>query len=268
MNQVEIDGRTYFTPSDWNELTKKQVLYVSRLFQGQLSLVDFKLRALFKFLPVKPKVITRIHPEDVYFLCESLYFLFKEVSLTRNLLPVLSTSRRKYFGPADAMMNCTFGEFTMANSLLDSFSKTKEQKYLDEMVSVFYRPRKWFWFIRKAYSDNQDPRKKFVNRSLKRRCQSIARLDYEVKYTIFLFFSGVLNSLPKLYPYVYEQQGGTGSEDNGWASLIISLADGKTDDKSLETVMNSNLYNVFIGLNKKAKEYHEYMSKIESYDQH
>jgi len=67
-----------------------------------------------------------------------------------------------------------------------------------------------------------------------------------------------------LYPYVYQQKEDAGSEDNGWASLIISLADGKTDDKSLETVMNSNLYNVLIGLNKKSKEYHEYMSKIEA----
>jgi len=268
MNQVEIDGKTYFMPSDWNELTRKQVLFVSRLFQEQLTMLDFKLRVLLKFLSLKQKVIKRIHYDDAYFLCESLNFLFKEVSLTKNLLPVLRTGRRKYFGPADAMMNCTFGEFTMANSLLDLFLKTNEQKYLDEMVAVFYRPRKWFWFIRSAYSDNQDPRKKFVNRSLKRRCQRIARLDNEVKYFIFLFFSGILNSLPLLYPYVYEQQGGTGSEDNGWASLIISLADGKTDDKSLETVMNSNLYNVFIGLNKKAKEYHEYISKIESYDRH
>ena len=268
MNQVEIDGKTYFMPSDWNELTRKQVLFISRLFQGQLTIIDFKIKALIKFLTLKPKVLKRIHHDDAYFLCESLDFLFKEVSLTKNLLPVLRTGRRKYLGPADGMMNCTFGEFTMANSLLDSFSKTKEQKYLDEMVAVFYRPRKRFWFIRKAYSDNQDPRKKFVNRSLKRRCQRIATLDYEVKYSIFLFFSGVLNSLPLLYPYVYEQQGGTGSEDNGWASLIISLADGKTDDKSLETVMNSNLYNVFIGLNKKAKEYHEYMHKIDSYDRH
>ena len=149
MNQVEIDGKTYFMPSDWNELTKKQVLFVSRLFQGQLTMVDFKLRVLCKFLSVSRKVLRRIHPEDAYFLCESLEFLFKEVSLTRNLFPVLRNVRRKYLGPADAMMNCTFGEFTMANSLLDSFSKTKEQKYLDEMVSVFYRPRKWFWFIRK-----------------------------------------------------------------------------------------------------------------------
>jgi hypothetical protein len=35
------------------------------------------------------------------------------------------------------MMTCTFGEFTMANSLLDSFSKTKKQKCLDEMLAVF-----------------------------------------------------------------------------------------------------------------------------------
>jgi hypothetical protein len=205
---------------------------------------------------------------DAYFLCESLDFLFKEVSLTRNPLPVIRTGCRKFVGPSDAMMNCTFGEFTMANSLLDSFSKTKEQKYLDEMVAVLYRPKKWFWFIRKTCTDNQDPRKKFVNRSLKKRGTGIAALDYNVKYSVFLFFSGVLNSLPVLYPYVYQQKEDAGSEDNGWASLIISLADGKTDDKSLETIMNSNLYNVLIGLNKKSKEYHEYMSKIESYDRH
>ena len=110
MNQVVIDGKTYFTPSDWNELTKKQVLFISRLFQGQLTMVDFKLRALFDFLSVRPKVTKRIHPEDAYFLCESLDFLFKEVSLTRNLIPVIRTCWRKFVGPSDAMMNCTFGE--------------------------------------------------------------------------------------------------------------------------------------------------------------
>ena len=268
MNQVEIDGKIYSTPSNWNELTRKQVLFVSRLFQGQLSMVDFKLRALFDFLSVRQKVIKRIHPEDAYFLCETLDFLFNEVTLTRNLLPIIRSGRRKFVGPSDAIMNCTFGEFTMANSLLDGFAKTKEQRYLDEMVSVLYRPRKRFWFIRKGFTDNQDPRQAFASRSLKPRCKRMAELDYSIKYSVFLFFSGVLNSLPALYPYVYEQKGDAGSADNGWASLIISLADGKTDDKSLETVMNSNLYNVLIGLNKKAKEYHEYISKIESYDRH
>ncbi len=268
MNQVEIDSKTHFIPSDWNELTKKQILFVSRLFHGQLTMVDFKLRALFNFLSVKKKVIKRIHPEDAYFLCESLDFLFKEVSLTKNLLPAIKIGLRKYVGPSDSMMNCTFGEFTIANSLFDSFSKTKDQKNLSEMVAVLYRPKKWFWFVRKSFTDNQDPRQKFTNRSLKKRSTRIAALDYDIKYSAFLFFSGILNSLPPLYPYVYQQKSDSSNEDNGWASLIISLADGKTDDKSLETIMNSNLYNVFIGLNKKAKEYHEYMNKIESHDRH
>ena len=268
MNHVEIDGKSFLMPSDWNELTRKQVLFISRLFQEQLTMMDFKLRVLLKILTIRQKVMKRIDHEDVYFLCESLDFLNTEVSLTRNLIPVIKAGLRKYHGPADAMVYCTFGEFTLACSALDEYQKTGEVKYLDELVAILFRPMKVFWFILKYFTDNQDPRGKFMNRTLKKRAGSIAMVDHCVKYSIYLFFNGVLNSLPALYPYVYKQKGETEDQDNGWASLIISLADGKTDDKSLETIMNSNLYNVFIGLNKKAKEYHEYMSKIDSYDRH
>jgi hypothetical protein len=215
MNQVEIDGKLYFTPSDWNELTKNQLLFVSRLFHGKLTRVEFKLMALFNFLSITPKVKKRLHPDDAYFLCETLDFLFNEVSLTRNNLPAIRKGRRKYIGPSDAMMNCTFGEFTMANSLLDSFSKTREQKFLNEMVAVLYRPRKWLWSVRKSFTDNQDPRKRFVNRTLKKRAGTMVKVDYHVKYSVYLLFSGVLNSLPVLYPYVYQQKTDSGSEVNG-----------------------------------------------------
>ena len=50
--------------------------------------------------------------------------------------------------------------------------------------------------------------------------------------------------------------------------IDISLTEGKTDDKSLEAVMNSNLYNVFFGLNQKAKEYQDYQEKIENHGRH
>ena len=135
MNQVEIDGKKYFTPSDWNELTKKQVLFVSRLFQGQLTLMDFKLRVLLKFLTIRQKVMKRIDHEDVYFLCESLDFLFKEVSLTINLLPVLRTGRRKYYGPADAMMS---GLIKIEN-LKELIIEIREQSVLlDSTVAEIY----------------------------------------------------------------------------------------------------------------------------------
>jgi len=268
MNLVEIDHIRHSLPSEWNELSRKQLLYVSKLFSARLTVVDFRVKALFVFLSLKRKSFKRIAPEDAFTLCESLVFLNKEVTLTNNLLPVIKADLRKYFGPADAMVYCTFGEFTLACSALDVFQKTGEVKYLDELVAILYRPKKVFWSIRKYFTDNQDPRAKFMNRTLKKRARKMARVDHCVKYSIYLFFNGVLNSLPSLYPYVYQEKNEAGDQENAWASLIISLADGKTDDKSLETIMNSNLYNVFIGLNKKAKEYHEYMSKIESYDRH
>jgi len=268
MNIVEIDHIRRSLPSEWNELSRKQLLYVSRLFSEKLTLVEFRVKALFVFLSIKRKTFKRITLDDAFTLCESIDFLNKEVNLTRNLIPVIKAGLIKYYGPADAMVYCTFGEFTLACSALDKFQKTGEVKYLDELVAILYRPKKVLWSLRKYFTDNQDPRAKFMSRTLNKRAGNLAKVDHCLKYSTYLFFNGVLNSLPALYPYVYQEKNEAGDQDNGWASLIISLADGKTDDKSLETIMNSNLYNVIIGLNKKAKEYHEYMSKIESYDRH
>jgi len=268
MNQVQIDNIQRSLPSTWNDLTLKQLLYVSRLFRGKLTIFDFRLKALREFLSIKRKAFRRIDPEDAYVLCETLDFLTKEVKLTRNVIPVIRTGLRKYYGPSDAMTNCTFGEFTLASSIIDEYQSSGSEDHLDHLVSILYRPKKTLWFIRKYFTDHQDLRARFMNRSLKKRADRMAMVDHYVKYSVFLFFNGVLNSLTGLYPYVYRQKDETADPDNGWASLIISLADGKTDDKSLETVMNSNLYNVFIGLNKKAKEYQDYLDKIESHGRH
>ena len=268
MNLVQIDNVRRSLPSCWNDLTRSQLLYVSRLFRGKLTWSDFKVKALREFLSIRRRTFRRIDPEDAFVLCETLDFLTGEVTLTRNVIPVIRIGLRKYYGPSDAMTNCIFGEFTLACSVLDEYQKNGSEDHLNQLVAILYRPKKIFWSIRKYFTDHQDPRQKFRNRSLKQRSAKIAKVDHCLKYSVFLFFTGVLNSLSGLYPYVYQQKDGADNQDNGWASLIISLADGKTDDKSLETIMNSNLYNVFIGLNKKAKEYYEYLDKIDSNGRH
>jgi len=268
MNDVQIDHLRRSLPSTWNELTRKQLIYVSRLFSCKLNLFDFRVKALREFLSIKGKTFKRIDPEDAHFLCETLDFLTKEISLIRNVMPVIRAGLRRYYGPSDAMTNCTFGEFTLASSVLDEYHKTGSEDHLDQLIAILYRPKKMFWFIRKNLTDHQDTRVRIMNRSLKKRACRMAKIDHCIKYSVLLFFTGILNSLTSLYPYVYRQKDETESQDNCWASLIISLADGKTDDQSLETVMNSNLYNVFIGLNKKAREYQDYLDKIESHGRH
>jgi hypothetical protein len=210
----------------------------------------------------------RIAPEDAHFLSKNLDFLLEEVNLMRNPLPVIRCGFRKYFGPSDALLACTFGEFSSACALLEAYNQSKEPQYLDELVAVLYRPGKWFRKVRRRFSDNQDPRRKLASRTLKERIKRISRLDPAVKQAVFLFFSGTLNYLARHFPYVYHPGTGEPFQENNWATLIISLADGRTDDESLERVTSSNLYNVLIGLNKKAKEYQDYLSQIQSHDRH
>ena len=263
MNQVKIDGIQRNLPSSWNDLTRHQLLFISRMLRKGLSVVDFKVLTLFDFLSIKMKVFKRINPEDAWGLCKTLDFLLSEVTLTRNVIPVIRLGLSRFYGPSDGLLYCTFGEFTQAHTRFEQYVETKSSFALDELVTILYRPKKFCWFIRKRFTDSPDPRVRFKERSFKRRIRKIAKVDPVIKYGVFLFFSGCLNSLPKQFPNVYRKKEDTVSSVSGWISLIISLADGKTDNTSIDLVVNSNLYNVFLGLEQKSIEYFEYLDKIE-----
>jgi hypothetical protein len=266
VNRVQVNDICRQTPTEWNELTKKQLLAISMLFLEGCTLFEFKSKALVAILGIKRKLFRQIHPEDAHGLCQTFNFLFKEVTLTRNLIPSIRIGVRKYYGPSDALKNFTFVEFTMVHSLYESYQENKDELILDEMMAILYRKKKWFWSIRKYYSDSEDPRIRFRTRSLTKRKDIMSKAKPEVKYSVFLLLTGVLNSFPRLFPNVYRQVDDGSQENNNWISLIISLADGKTDDKSLETIMNSNLYNVFLGLDKKSREYFEFLEKRDRHD--
>ena len=263
MNQVKIDNISRNIPSSWNELTKNQLIFISGMLHKGLSVVDFKVITLFEFLSIKMKVFKQINSEDAWCLCKTLDFILAEVTLTRNLIPVIRPVFSKLYGPSDGLLYCTFGEFTQAYTRFEQYVETKSSSALDELFAILYRPKKFGWFIRRYFTDSPDPRVRFKERSFKRRIRKIRRVDPLIKYSVFLFFSGCLNSLPKQFPNVYRKKEDTASSAGGWISLIISLADGKTDNQSIDLVVNSNLYNVFLGLEQKSIEYFEYLDKIE-----
>lgn len=270
MNVVEVDGIRREYATNWNELSKKQFLLVCKLFTQGVSVVDFKVRLVYSFLNLKNKIFKKISTEDIYCIGETLNFLLKDIDLTKNLIsriyvrafPIL----RCYYGPSDAMMNCTWREFTNAHVKYEAYLKNHDSKYLDELVSVLYRRRKFFWIIRRHFSKSEDPRLKLSEKSIHIRAKKISKVNPAIKYGIHLFMVGVLNSLPKMFPNVYRQKDDSTDKSGGWPELIISLADGKTDDESLDRVLDSNMYNVFIGLEQKAKEYFSFIEKTKSND--
>ena len=270
MNTVSIDGVTRELPSSWNELSSRQLLVACRLIIRHVPVTEFKVKVLFQFLSVRKKLFRKIDPEDVLFLSETFSFLQDQVSLTRALIPSIRVNRfpwRKLYGPSDAMKSCTFGEFTKAQIRFEAYNKSQDPQLLDEMVAVLFRPRKSFWWIRRNFGESTDPRVRFLDRTLHGRAKQMAGVDPAIKYAVQLFFSGVQSAIAEKFPNVYRHDHSeTSSSGNGWISLVISLADGKTDDQSLDRVMNSNLYNVFFGLEKKSIEYFELLAKYEKND--
>ena len=263
MNEVRIDNLKVSLPSSWNELTYRQLLQVCSMFSLGVQASHFKLSLLIKFLGIKKKVLKKVDPEDAYFLCESLNFLLEDVTLTKALVKSIRISRfpwTRLYGPADSMSESTFGEFTKAQVRYEAYDTTKDPAILNEMIAVLFRPKRSFWWLRRHLVESPDPRRRFIDRTLAKRARSISPVDPAIKQAIFMYFSAVQKALPDQFPNVYKKKPGDDkSKSGGWSTLIISLADGKTDDQSLDRVMHSNLYNVFMGLEQKSIEYFEFI---------
>ena len=268
MNEVVIDNEKLSLPSCWNDLSYRQLLQVCRLFNLGIHATHFKWSLVIKFLGINARTLRKIDPEDAYFLCQTLNFLLEDVTLTKAVVQTIHCPGfpwTRYYGPSDVMGESTFGEFTQAQVRYEEYNRTLDPVKLDEMVAILFRPKKSFWWIRKYFIESSDPRKRFIDRTLSARVKSFSKVDREIKKAVFIYFSGVQKLLPELFPNVYKKKPDSSADSlSGWSSLIISLADGKTDDQSLDRVMNSNLYNVFLGLEQKSIDYFNYLKKYQN----
>lgn len=262
MNVISINGTEHHVPSSWDELSREQMIYLAGLFPRKMSVISFKVHLLWKLLNVKARYFFGVSAEDMSFVLKSMDWVMENVTMKRNMLPLIRIGWHRYHGPEDMMGSCTFGEMTRAHQKMEDYVATKDEKYLDDLVAVLYRPKKRGWWLRKRFSVTTDRRVRYIEKSVAVRAKRIKSLDISVKYAVYLFFVGVMNTLPEKFPNVYRRKGDSSGKNNyGWATLIISLADGKTDDDSLDKVFYSNMYNVFLGMEQKATEYFKFMEK-------
>ncbi len=261
MNVIEIGNIRRELPSSWNELSRKQLLLVASLFHKGITVVDFKVKLLFAFLGLKKKTFFKISPEDAYFVGETLSFLLKETTLTRNTIRYFYIRSRRFWGPEDEMKNCTFEEFVHIQSRLEAYRKDKSDNLLQEITAILFRRRRFAWWIRKHFTEGTDPRVPFSEKRLGNSIVRMKKTNQRIHMAIFLFVNGVMESIPAMFPNLYRKRDDYTSGSSGWVDLVIGLADGKTDNESLELVMKSNMYNVLFGMEKSAREYYEFKSK-------
>ena len=156
-------------PSNWDEMSREQVRHIFRTYDKSIaageSPLTFSVRSLYYFMGVKlsrkyikmtykqPSAAEKIC-ENTYMLCEEcLGFLFDKegdegvARLTydsiKNPLPAVRSRNigPLLTGPADLLIDLTFGEYRHASAALNTFFKTHDVADLDECIATLYRPR-------------------------------------------------------------------------------------------------------------------------------
>jgi hypothetical protein len=141
-------------PSGWNDITSEQLLFVSKLFEDQLSESEFLTRCLIYFTEIEPVKhgletgdgellfefldpsgkLFSLSAEEMKSLTDELRWLIDSVGLCRlpEKLGGLSPVDSRLFG-------VTLEEYLLADQLYANYSATKKVDDLNQLIAVFYR---------------------------------------------------------------------------------------------------------------------------------
>ncbi len=274
--EINIDNRSEIIsyPSAWNELSLRQLIDISSLFLEKKSETDFRAEAVIRLIGNKSllfkkwvwlhfKIASRRRSKNyeeleqltdqlnglsvsIYRISETLEFLFKENNLVINLLK----SYKGFYGPSDFFGNLTLIEFTKADIRCRSYENTNDDKYLNELIAVLYRPSKFMWGIREKFTADDDPRVEYGDKYIKN-SDKIAKWPKPVRNAIYIYYKGCMTKLSERYPHIFMDNGVDNEQPGfGMAGLITALAGEKFGNP--DKTANTMLHHVLIHLEQEA----------------
>jgi len=284
----EINFKTEF-PSCLEEMTGDQYIYFVELllkFENiEIDIEEFKLRLVMKFLDIRmtarfhllkkekqEEILSKINLlsglMDSFFVQEvrdekAVYVL--QVQSIKNFIPVILN---KYYGPEDAIQNCTFGEYRIAFGYYKAYINSQHRVDLNHLVAVLYRPKRKFLWLRKRFPhfDGQ-LRTLFTAKSnprfLETRAKQIGKLPMAIRYGIFLFFASCQEYLStgKVtiegniidFSILYKKSDGGSSDNIGLVGLLYTLAETNVFG-SIDETDNQGLYDIMTRLYQVCKQ--------------
>lgn len=300
MNVLEIPeaGKKVVYPSSWEECNPEQLQYIflqaGKLLNGEIELSEFRIRVFYHLAGIRRKQVHErrekllirqqrlVKYDNITRAARTVDFVFREqdgqlifeFGCVRNLLPELRIKRRKFYGPADALFNISFGEYRVAYDYYGRFIRCRQESDLNNLCAVLYRPAqsgKWDDDIRTAFNPHE----------CIRRAALFGNVSYELRILIFSWFAacdnyfkteqieidGRLISLAPLFRKAEQETDVVPDADSGELGLtgiLMSVADNGTFGPLAE-VEKTNLYTVLLKLYQWHLE-HKRLEKI--YNKH
>jgi len=242
---VRVDQ--YTGPANWREMNKQHlILWASAMCSSVRSLDAMIILAgmLYKInLEVLCKVIKR---KDQVRLARSISFLLKKNQLTAWLIPCFWFKFKKYHGPKDKLSNLTAEEFGLCELCYEHFELTRDKGYLDALVAILYRPRRW-----KNIDD--DIRVPLTSYAREKRTERFKQLPDRIRWSVYLNYEGCRNFIIASHREVFKKSSpGAPSKPTSWAKVVQSAAGGIFG--TLKETEKSNIHKFLSELNDRLKE--------------
>jgi hypothetical protein len=239
-------------PTCWNELSGKQLLYVSKFWfiwkefiQENISLTKARALLFLELTNITSRrekkrlcfALSFINEQTDVNILDTTNFIFGELTLTKNLLPSIPVGFfTKYYGPAEKLVDINISEFSFAFACYSNYLKTHQETHLDKLVAVLYRPKN------KNYKTTGELRVDFNNKMITRYEKKTARLPREYKHAVFLFFKGCLEFLAseKQFPQVFNSGNEKKYSGGSFIDAVVNMSGGKFGP--FDTTKNQNLY--------------------------
>lgn len=243
-------------PVSYNSLSRKELLYVSRLFLVNLCRNSFLVRAFCRLSGLRPlgtnedgtplflygKQVVPIGLDEFNGLVASQQYLL-EMQLTVNRLPVIRAGWRRFHGPANRCYNLTLKEYLYAENAIFAYGTTREFRYIDQLCAILYRPAG-------KGSLAGDKREAFNEFSSLKRQRLFRLVSREKRFLVFLFYSGCRGEFSKEFPHLFSGSV-TSSQPESPARDILHMVRilNNNDITKNETILGSSVWEAFAQLN-------------------
>ena len=223
MTLITLNNKSYNIPSQWNELTIKQLLEVmDTLFLKEYPAEQMLLKLLkvltgmstYQFLKCKVEEM-----EEFFYLFD--FILQENIEFTKCILPVVEN----FHGPSDEMSNLKMSEFAYLEHFIVKWFDDKEDKEaVDELVAILYRPAK------EKYDFDRNPDGDFRVKFNENLCSynaknEVAGWPVNLKLAIVYWYIGCRKKFVDNNPEVFN--GGSGEPAKyGLVSVMLDVAEG------------------------------------------
>lgn len=241
MIPISIGNISYTAPSNWNELSKKDILAAGK-YLPRISITHalegtqkdkratqsiFKQHLSMRLLGIPKSVWQKLNSFQKVDLMHTLSWVYEDITLTKQVLPHFYNKKACFVGPSSKLSNITFEEFITAERALFQFTQKPSKEHLIDLVAVLYRQKS---SVDPSSSNfNGDERQPFNIHTVNQRSKALQTMGIDTAFSIYFFYLGCKNYIAKKHPHVFTKPATspkkkkTKQKPTAWGEIIIEL---------------------------------------------